>query len=220
MATGSDTWKGLGVPLFGDFELRHRTAATDHVTLTAASGASGDFLVCRTAGGGELFVVQPEGQLTVASAATFAKLVTVSSGGITLTDGTLTLTKGSTILSNGGLTITGGDITHTSGTYTFTKGSIILTAGGLTVSAGNIDHTSGDVVVTKGDVLLHAGDLIVNKERFIKFSAPIATAPAAAVKGEMFVIIVSETPQIGIAWASNSIKYCTADTATAGRATA
>ena len=45
MAEGSDSFKGLGVPLFGDFEIKQRTAATDIMTITGASGQTGDFIV-------------------------------------------------------------------------------------------------------------------------------------------------------------------------------
>lgn len=78
MAEGSDTYKGLAVPLFGDFEIKQRTAATDIMTITAASGASGDFIVCQTVGGGEVFVVDASGNLTVAGTAAFTGNLTFS----------------------------------------------------------------------------------------------------------------------------------------------
>jgi len=74
MAEGSDSWKGLGVPLFGDFESVQRTAATDHVTLTGASGQTGDFLVCQNSSGTEQLVVTAGGSLV--SAGSYLQLAT------------------------------------------------------------------------------------------------------------------------------------------------
>jgi len=65
MAEGTSTYKGLAVPLNGESEIKQITAATDILTLTAVTAATGDFLVCQTAGGGELVVVDANGYLTV-----------------------------------------------------------------------------------------------------------------------------------------------------------
>jgi len=67
MAEGSKTYRGLAVPLYGESEIKQSTAATDIITLTAITGASGDFLVCQTAGGGEVFVIGAAGELTAGS---------------------------------------------------------------------------------------------------------------------------------------------------------
>jgi len=66
MAEGTDSFKGLAVPLFGDFEIKQRTAATDIMTITGASGQGGDFIVCQIAAGTEKFVVDVSGNITVA----------------------------------------------------------------------------------------------------------------------------------------------------------
>ena len=47
MTVGDKTFKGLGVPLQGEFEVKQLTAATDFMTMTAAESISGDFLVMR-----------------------------------------------------------------------------------------------------------------------------------------------------------------------------
>jgi hypothetical protein len=65
MPEGTDTYKGLAVPLFGQSEIKQNTAATDILTLTAITGATGDFLVAQTAGGGEVAVIDAAGVLTV-----------------------------------------------------------------------------------------------------------------------------------------------------------
>lgn len=76
MAEGSKAYKGLAVPLYGESEIKQSTAASDILTLTAISGATGDFLVCQTAGGGEVFVVAADGQLTVGSTVTISAQTT------------------------------------------------------------------------------------------------------------------------------------------------
>ena len=70
MAEGNKTYEGLAVPLFGESELIQQTAATDFLTLTGASGMTGDFLVCQTNTGTEVFVVSSVGQMTLALSAT------------------------------------------------------------------------------------------------------------------------------------------------------
>lgn len=64
MAEGNSSYKGLAVPLAGESEIKQITAATDIVTLTAITAATGDFLVCQTAGGGEVAVIDANGYLT------------------------------------------------------------------------------------------------------------------------------------------------------------
>ncbi len=64
MAEGNSTYMGLAVPLIGESEIKQQTAATDILTLTAITGASGNFLVCQSAGGGEVFKVSDAGAVT------------------------------------------------------------------------------------------------------------------------------------------------------------
>lgn len=66
MPPGDSTWKGLAVPLYGESQIHQVTAANDILTLTAISGATGDFLVFETAGGGEVVVFGASGALTIA----------------------------------------------------------------------------------------------------------------------------------------------------------
>ena len=66
MTAGTDSYKGLAVPLFGDFEIKQRTAATDIVTLTGATSQTGDFIVAQIAAGTEVFVVEDSGKVRVA----------------------------------------------------------------------------------------------------------------------------------------------------------
>jgi hypothetical protein len=105
MAEGSDTYKGLAVPLFGDFEIRGRTAATDIMTITAASGASGDFIVCQTVGGGEVFVVDAAGAISASGGD-----LTVTSGDIVLGTATNYLRLPATITTAPITALTKGDI--------------------------------------------------------------------------------------------------------------
>ena len=84
MPTGTDSWDALGVPLFGDFELKNRVDGTDNVTLTAASGDTGDFLVCRNNAEVELFVINASGVLDLQ--------------GVTMTTGQLDLSGGGELI--------------------------------------------------------------------------------------------------------------------------
>jgi len=66
MAEGSDSAPGgLGVPLYGDFEIKQRTAATDIMSISGAAGQAGDFIVCQNSAGTEKFVVGSDGSITV-----------------------------------------------------------------------------------------------------------------------------------------------------------
>ena len=70
MTKGAGTYKGLAVPLFGEFEIKQRTAATDMMTITGASGQTGDFIVA-TAAGTEVFSVEDSGRIVAADWPTF-----------------------------------------------------------------------------------------------------------------------------------------------------
>jgi len=87
MATGNSTYKGLAVPLWGESQIHQVTAANDMITLTAVTAATGDFLVCETAGGGELVVVDASGYITA------QRLMLGAANGVT-TAPTTGLTKG------------------------------------------------------------------------------------------------------------------------------
>lgn len=61
MPTGDKTFKGLAVPLSGEFELKHETLATDFMTMTGVASMSGDFLVLRNSDLTELCVIDSDG---------------------------------------------------------------------------------------------------------------------------------------------------------------
>ena len=95
MADGNKGYKGLAVPLWGESEIVQQTAATDILTLTAVTGASGDFLVAQTAGGGEVFVVGAAGEVTAAGKlAVSANRITFGTAGSVTTAPTTGLSKG------------------------------------------------------------------------------------------------------------------------------
>jgi hypothetical protein len=81
----------LAVPLAGEHEIKQLTAANDISTLTAITGATGDFIVCQTAGGGELVTVDASGYVTV------QRLLIGAANGVT-TVPTTGLTKGEIIV--------------------------------------------------------------------------------------------------------------------------
>lgn len=64
---GTSSFKGLAWPLAGEIQHHQLTAANDIITLTAITAASGDFLVCETAGGGEVFVIDAVGEMIPAA---------------------------------------------------------------------------------------------------------------------------------------------------------
>ena len=64
MAEGNSTYEGLAIPLFGEYEQVQQTIGTDMVTLTGKASMTGDFLVCQTSAGAEVFVVGVSGSLS------------------------------------------------------------------------------------------------------------------------------------------------------------
>ena len=78
MAEGTGHYMGLAAPLYKEFEIKQSTAATDILTLTATTGASGDFLACQTAGGGEVFVVGAAGEVTASTVTISAQTTALS----------------------------------------------------------------------------------------------------------------------------------------------
>lgn len=89
MAEGSDTYKGLAVPLFGDFEIKQRTAATDIVSISGASGQTGDFIVAQDSSGNEKFVVEDSGRIHAADWPVFDGTVATTAPTTGLTTGQL-----------------------------------------------------------------------------------------------------------------------------------
>jgi hypothetical protein len=61
MATGTDTWNGGAVPLYGDFTITGRPAATDVVTIQQATSGSGRLLTTVLAAGTVTFGVSKNG---------------------------------------------------------------------------------------------------------------------------------------------------------------
>jgi len=96
MATGTDSWDGLAVPLYGNFTIKGRVGATDIMTFEGAGGV-GDFIVCRNSAGTEQFVVEDDGSIatpTITCSLTVTKALTVAAGDVTVTAGDVVITKG------------------------------------------------------------------------------------------------------------------------------
>ena len=89
MTEGTTTYDGLAAPLSGEYEQTQTTVGKDMVTLTGKASMTGDFLVCQTSAGAEVFVVGVSGsmsftqqQLTVSATTMIAGLnVVVTSTG-------------------------------------------------------------------------------------------------------------------------------------------
>jgi len=97
MAKGNKTFKGLAVPLMGESEIIQTTAGDDLVTLTGASGQTGDFLVGANSSGTEKFSIDASGNLVLAGTITSsgkAAAPIVSLGSVYSAVPTTGLTKG------------------------------------------------------------------------------------------------------------------------------
>lgn len=97
MPEGTNTWKGLAVPLCGESEVKQITAANDILTLTGATSMSGDFLVCQTSTGTEKFYVDASGNIVTAGSITSTGAIAApkaSLGSTYTTAPTTGLTKG------------------------------------------------------------------------------------------------------------------------------
>lgn len=106
MAVGTRTYEGMAVPLKGESKITQETAATDILTIEGAASQAGDFLVCRTSAAAEKFVVDKDGDVTVAGTLTASGTISIGgskddvtatayavNGAIAVTDFVVSLTK-------------------------------------------------------------------------------------------------------------------------------
>lgn len=61
MATGTDSFGGMGMPIVGNVTLTSETAGDDVLTITGASSQTGDFMVMETSGGTERVWINADG---------------------------------------------------------------------------------------------------------------------------------------------------------------
>ena len=92
MPVGDKTFKGLAVPLSGEFELTQLTLGTDFMTMTGAASMTGDFLVIRNSDLTELCVIDSDGAFEGLS-------ISGSSRGVTFTS--IATTAASTGIAKG-----------------------------------------------------------------------------------------------------------------------
>ena len=92
MTVGDRTFKGLAVPLSGEFELTQTTIGTDLMTMTGKSGMTGDFLVLRNSSLTELLAIDANGAFEGLVVSGSSKGVGFSS--IATTAATTGITKG------------------------------------------------------------------------------------------------------------------------------
>ena len=125
MAEGSNAFDGLAVPLNGNFEITGQSATLDIMTLTHAASGTGDYIVCQSQNGTELFVVEDGGKVTVGGEG-----LTVTSGGLTVTAGGATISAGDLVTSAGDVVVGDGYYLRFSSMPLFTtKKTTGLTAG-------------------------------------------------------------------------------------------
>ena len=142
MATGTDAYKGLAVPLFGDFNIKQRTAGTDMMTLTGITAQTGDFIVCEDSAGNENFVVEEEGQVTIGSACSIGAALTVVAGGVGVTAGDIHATAGDVIVADGYYFRYSSPVT-TAPTTGLTKGDFFIAMSTSTPQIGICYSTAG-----------------------------------------------------------------------------
>ena len=70
MPEGTNTFKGLAVPLCGESEIKQIVAANDILTLSGASGQAGDFIVMQNSSGTEKLYVDSSGNIVTAGGIT------------------------------------------------------------------------------------------------------------------------------------------------------
>ena len=98
MAEGSNNFRGLAAPLNGNFEISGESTTLDVMSITQTASGTGDFIVCQTENGTEVFTVEDGGK------------VTIGGEGLTITSGGLTVTAGGATITAGDLTATAGDV--------------------------------------------------------------------------------------------------------------
>ena len=69
MAPGTDTYKGLAIPLFGHSTMEARSTTLDIITMDLAASGTSDFLVFRTNAGTELSYIDSAGAFQAVGAA-------------------------------------------------------------------------------------------------------------------------------------------------------
>ena len=65
MPVGNSTWKGLGMGLWGEYELNQAATGSDILTITRLTGGTDDFLVFRDDGGAEKAYFESTGDLVI-----------------------------------------------------------------------------------------------------------------------------------------------------------
>ena len=106
MAEGTNTYRGLAVPLSGESEIKQLHIANDILTLTGASGMTGDYFVCQDSDGTETFQIRSDGRTRLTRTATGSNTLDVY---FTLTESNASQCYGQTIyFESGGFASAGG----------------------------------------------------------------------------------------------------------------
>jgi len=148
MATGTSTYMGLAVPLFGEFVITQATGATDIMTIEGGDTQTGDFIVARTSTGTERFVVEDGGNIAVVQGA-------AGDVGLKITQASTPTASALAVYSNDGTTLRFGvsknhGILHrvrtTRPTTGLTKGEMLLLFHGSTPKIGVCISTAGQQI--------------------------------------------------------------------------
>jgi len=148
MATGSGSFMGLALPLYGESIVTQTTAATDILTIQGANGQTGDFLVIRDSTATERLVVEDGGNIVMTQKAAGdigLKIVRLS----TPTTHALQVTRNDGSTNDFAITKNGGvlqRIRTTRPTTGLTKGEMFLLFHGSTPKIGVCTSTAGQQI--------------------------------------------------------------------------
>ena len=73
MTEGSETYKGLAVPLFGESEIVQQSLTNDILTLTGKESSVGNFLTCQLSDGTEVVEIQDDGRVRMKRRGSFSE---------------------------------------------------------------------------------------------------------------------------------------------------
>lgn len=106
MPTGKSSFMGRGMGLDGEYQITQQALANDILTLTAASGITGDYFICEDSTGTEVVQIRSDGRMRLSRFATGSNTLDVY---FTLTESNASQCYGQTIyFESGGFASAGG----------------------------------------------------------------------------------------------------------------
>lgn len=149
MTTGTSTYFGLAVPLFGECLITQTTGATDIITVEGGNGQTGDFIVCRSSTETERFAVEDGGNVKITQGAAadvglkILRYSTPTSNGLTIAANDDSATKRFGISKNYAPLMR---VLTTKPTTGLTKGELLLIFHGSTPKLAVCSSTAGNTL--------------------------------------------------------------------------